>query len=96
MKYGKLSALVAVCVVIHGSSCCRRIRFCLFFCNVIGQEIDISLVSESLSIVERGTDSIEIIIKTNKSSAYDPEVSCAGGRLVIIQRNGRLPVGISG
>lgn len=59
-------------------------------------EVDITLVSESLTIVERGTDTVEVIIKTNKSQSYDPEVSCVNGRLTIIQRNGRLPLGYQG
>ncbi len=59
-------------------------------------EIDISLVSESLTVVAGGGSSVEVSVKTNKVEAYDPEVSCENGRLVIIQRNGRLPVGYQG
>ncbi|HOS31182.1 MAG TPA: DUF4097 family beta strand repeat-containing protein [Treponemataceae bacterium] len=96
MKYGKLSALMLFVLLFMVLPAAGESGSPFSFAMSSVKEIDISLVSESLSIVERGTDSIEIIIKTNKSSAYDPEISCAGGRLVIIQRNGRLPVGYQG
>jgi len=95
MKYGRFVAVLFVLFIMFQPVMAQSSSPFSFPVSSVS-EIDISLVSESLTIVERGTNSIEIIIKTNKSSAYDPEVSCAGGRLVIIQRNGRLPVGYQG